>query len=132
MLDMAVKEKFVELRSQGKSFASIADDLGVSKTTLIEWSKDLKEDIGNLRQIQLEAVREKYRMSAERRVELFAKQLNSVEAELDQRQLKDVPTERLFDLLMKLGRELTTNDASLTFRRYGFDLSIGTDVTWQA
>ena len=61
------------------SFGLIAGKLNVSKATLIGWSKDVKEDIGNLRQIHLEGLREKYRMGAERRMELFAKQLDAAE-----------------------------------------------------
>ncbi len=59
MIDPSVKEQFVELRAQGMSFASISGKLNVSKATLIGWSKEVKEDIGNMRQIHLEGLREK-------------------------------------------------------------------------
>lgn len=119
------------------SFALIAERLNVSKATLIGWSKDLKEDIGNMRQIHLEGRREKYRMGAERRMELFAKQLDAVEGEIGKRDLTTVPTERLFDILTKLGRELNTIDTPITFKHKSPSMELDPDVLcsvteWQA
>ena len=116
MKDITVKTQFVELRAQGVSFASISMRLNVSKGTLVAWSKEMKDELGNMRQIQLEAMREKFRMGSERRMELFAKQLEAVEGELATRQLNTVPTEKLFDMLVKLGHEQNATDAPLTFK----------------
>lgn len=117
------------------SFAAIAERLGVAKSTLITWSKDNKYEIGNLRQIHIEAIREKYRMGAERKVEMFAKQLDTVENELARRDMATVPTERLFDLLIKLTRELNLTTAPLSFteRPKEFLLEDMTPLaTWEA
>lgn len=99
------------------SFAAIAERLGVAKSTLIAWSKDNKYEIGNLRQIHLEAMREKYRMGAERKVEIFAKQLDNVEGELAKRDMATVPTERLFNLLIKLTHKLNLTNTPLSFTK---------------
>ena len=135
MIEQSVKEQFVELRAQGVSFASIASRLNVSKGTLVAWSKDLKDELGNMRQIQLEAMREKYRMGSERRMELFAKHLEAVECELATRPLNAVPTEHLFDMMMKLGHELNATDAPLTFKQKPVELvvdDIVPMVAWEA
>lgn len=136
MKDPATKEQFVELRAQGVSFAVIAERLGVAKSTLIAWSKEAENEIGNLRQIYAEALREKYRMGAERRVELFAKQLDAVEGELAKRDMTTVPTERLFDMLLKLGREIGINPP-MTFKQKklgaDFDFAdLAPTAEWQA
>ncbi|NBS68092.1 hypothetical protein EBT31_04150 [bacterium] len=117
MKDPATQEQFIELRAQGMSFAAIAERLGVAKSTLIAWSKDNKYEIGNLRQIHLEAMREKYRMGAERKVEIFAKQLDNVEGELAKRDMATVPTERLFNLLIKLTHKLNLTNTPLSFTK---------------
>lgn len=117
MKDPALNDEFVELRAQGMSFAAIAERLGVANSTLIEWSKERENDIGNLQQIYAGALQEKYRMGAERRVELFAKQLDTVEGELAKRDMSTVPTERLFDILVKLGREIGAHNAPITFKQ---------------
>ncbi|MBI2473379.1 helix-turn-helix domain-containing protein [Candidatus Uhrbacteria bacterium] len=116
VIDPSVKDQFVELRAQGMSFASISSRLNVSKGTLVAWSKELKDELGNMRQIQLEAIREKFRMGSQRRMELFVKQLDAVEGELATRTLDIVSTEKLFDMLVKLGHELNATDAPLTFK----------------
>jgi transposase len=40
------KTRFVELRAQGRSYAAIAKELGVSKGTLTAWSSELEAEIG--------------------------------------------------------------------------------------
>jgi transposase len=135
--DPKKKEQFIELRSQGVSFASIAKKLDVSKSTLIAWSKNMQEDIANMKEIHREALREKYRMGEERRMKLFAKRLEAVEGELEKRDLTKVSTERLYDLLMKLGRELNVVDAPVTFKKRSGSFEIDPDAMctvsqWQA
>ena len=135
MKDNAFREQFLELRAQGKSFASIAIQLNVAKGTLVAWSKDMKDELGNMRQIQLEAMREKYRLGAERRMELFSRQLEAVEGELSTRPLSTVPTDRLFDMMMKLTRELATMETPLTFKQKPVELvvdDIVPMVAWEA
>jgi transcriptional regulator with XRE-family HTH domain len=46
----------MELRGQGLPLKRIADEIGVSKTTLVNWEQDLKEQIDNLRAMELEAL----------------------------------------------------------------------------
>ena len=119
------------------SFALIAERIGVAKSTLITWSEEMMYEIANLRQIYAEALREKYRMGAERRVELFAKQLDAVEGELAKRDMAAVPTERLFDMLLKLGREIGV-DVPMSFKQkkvgnIDFDFAdLAPTVEWQA
>lgn len=137
MKNPELKEQFVELRATGMSFASIAERLDVSKTTLIAWSKELRGEISNLRQIHLEALREKHRVGAEHRMELFAKQLSAIEAELNKRSLEDVPTEKLVNMAIKLGSEMNQFAAPITFQRRvsGFQLdadSLCSVSTWEA
>lgn len=137
MVDPQLKEQFVELRATGKSFASIAEQLGVSKTTLISWSKECQADIANLKQIHMEALRETYRMGVEHRMELFSKQLGGIEAELDKRSLEDIPTERLLNMAVKLGKELNVFVTPVTFQHRSdpFELdsdALATVTEWQA
>ncbi len=66
MTELAVKEQFVELRGSGLNFASIAEKLNISKTTLIQWSKIYQADICNLKQVHAEALRERFRLTSER------------------------------------------------------------------
>lgn len=62
MKDQETKEKFVELRAKGLSFDRIAAELETSKQTLINWAKELENEISNLKKVELEALQEKYFM----------------------------------------------------------------------
>ncbi len=134
MVDQSVKDEFVELRATGMSFASISKQIGVSKTTLIAWSKECQMDIANLKQIHIESLQEKYRMGVEHRMELFSKQLGSIEAELSKRSFEDIPTEKLLNMAMKLGNELNAIVTPITFQKCSdsFELNLETVTRWQA
>ena len=62
------KEKFVELRAKNWSFKKIAKQLGISKPTLIKWSKELNQKIANMKAIELEAIQEKYYMQKNKKL----------------------------------------------------------------
>ncbi len=49
MKDNETKNKFIELRAKGFSFAKISKELKTSKQTLVTWSKDLTLEIKNLK-----------------------------------------------------------------------------------
>ena len=116
MIDSTVKDRFVELRAQGKSFAVIAEELGVSKPTLITWSREQALQIGNLRAINDEALREKYRLTKQRELETYSHQLEAVETELNKRSLANVPTDKLYGILSKLMSEARGERKPLTLQ----------------
>ena len=39
------KERFIRLRAQGVPYNEIEKELGITKKTLIEWERKLREDI---------------------------------------------------------------------------------------
>ena len=49
---LETKEKFIELRAKGWSFDKIAKELGKAKQTLINWSKELEDEIDNLKALE--------------------------------------------------------------------------------
>jgi len=113
--DIAVRERFLELRAEGWSFERIATELEVSKQTLIAWSKEMETELANLKAIRLEGLQEQYHVLRAKRIELFGKKLQAIMDELEKRDLSDVPTERLFDLVLKYGRALKDDEYVLTF-----------------
>ncbi|MFA5866025.1 MAG: hypothetical protein WC975_15230 [Phycisphaerae bacterium] len=115
--DQDTKQKFIELRTQGLSFQRIADQLQVSKQTLINWSRDLKMDIDNLRAIRLEALQEQYYTLREKRIELLGQRLHSVLDELAARDLKNISTQNLLNLLCKFTAALKKDETHLSFHQ---------------
>jgi len=106
MGDLKDKEKFIELRAKGWTFDKIAKELHKRKATLIDWSKELESEIANRKAIELEVLYEKHYLLKEQRIEKLGNLLNKIINEIDNRNLKDIPTDKLFDLLLKYNKEI--------------------------
>ena len=106
MGDLEDKEKFIELRAKGWTFDKIAKELHKRKATLIDWSKELESEIANRKAIELEVLYEKHYLLKEQRIEKLGNLLNKIINEINNRNLKDIPTDKLFDLLLKYNKEI--------------------------
>lgn len=106
MGDLKDKEKFIELRAKGWTFDKIAKELHKRKATLIDWSKELESEIANRKAIELEALYEKHYLLKEQRIEKLGNLLNKIINEIENRNLKDIPTNKLFDLFLKYNKEI--------------------------
>ena len=115
MHDVQVQNRFVELRSQGWSFARIATELNVSRGTLINWSRRFQFEIQNQRAIELEALREQLIATREARARALGEQLRQVEAELQKRSLAEVSTGRLYGLADSLRRQILCETGPVRF-----------------
>jgi len=100
------KEKFIELRAKGYSFDKIAQELGKAKQTLIDWSKELQDEIANSKALELEALYESYYLMRENRLQTFGEMITKIKAEIEKRQLSDVPTDKLLELLLKYNAQI--------------------------
>lgn len=117
MKDQKTKTQFIELRAQGLSFNNIAKRLNVSKPTLIKWSKEFEYEISNAKAIELETLYDKYYMVKEKRITLFGEFLERIREELESRDLSDIPTERLFDLMIKYSNYLKKENIEMIFKK---------------
>jgi len=96
-----LKYQFVELRAKGWSYARIARKLKVSKSTLSNWRAELEADIASLRAMELDALYERYYMLKEGRIKQLGGQVKAIIKELKSRDLSEVSTEKLLELLLK-------------------------------
>ena len=97
-----VRHRFVELRAIGWSFARIATELKVSKSTLLEWSKDLAEEVANMRAIETDAMIEAHKIGRGHRLQLLGDVLDKVRVQLSERSFAEMPTDKLVELAIKL------------------------------
>jgi len=109
------KQQFIELRAKGYSFQKIADQLSVSKPTLIGWSQEeqTSKDIHNQRTLYLDELQEKYAMTKRHRIAVFGDVLNRAKVELDKRDLSDMSTEKLVTMVIKLSDTLRQDESEL-------------------
>ena len=101
MEPIELKEKFILLRAKGYSFDRIAKELGKGKQTLVNWSRELEEEIANLKSIEIEALNERFFISKQHKIEVFGELLSKIKGEIEERDLHDVPTDKLMDLFLK-------------------------------
>jgi transposase-like protein len=104
--DQETVQQFIELRSKGVSFARIAEQLGVAKSTLIKWSREHQHLIQNLRAIEWESFADQTLASKQERVRQVSDALCRIEAELASRDLASIPTPRLLSMAEQLRRRI--------------------------
>jgi len=103
---LQTKERFIELRAKGWSYDKIAKELGKAKQTLIDWGKELEDEIANLKALELEALYEKYYLLKESRIETFGELVKRLKDEVMSRDLSEVPTDKLLELFLKYDKQL--------------------------
>ena len=106
MKDLSVKNSFVELRANGWSFDRISKKLNVSKPTLIKWQSELKNEIEETKNTNLEAIKEKYRLTEIEMTRSFGKLVKKVLTELFKRDLSKVSTDKLANLYLRMSDQL--------------------------
>lgn len=95
------KVEFIKLRAEGKSYSVIAETLHISKSTCTSWERELKEQIGQLKQDQLNELYESYYMTKDARIRKLGDTLNSINAALETADLASLPPEKLLDFKLK-------------------------------
>ena len=101
MESLDVKERFIELRAKGYSFDKISKELGKAKQTLIDWSRELQEEIASRKALELESLYDQFSLLKEHRLRHLGQTLQRLQTEITSRDLSDVPTEKLLDLQLK-------------------------------
>ncbi len=109
-------QQFIELRAENVSYAKIAKQIGVSKTTLIDWAKNCELEIENRRAVTYEALNEQYKAGQQHRLQMWSEQLEAVRAELKTRGLADVPTTKLIEMLDTLSEKLRGETYAVHFK----------------
>ena len=115
MKDASKRDKFIDLRAKGWSYQKIADEIGSSKQTLINWSKQYQIEINNLKAIEHDTLQAKFCMATSARIELLGGILQRVREELDTRDLSQLSTDKLFDMTLKLCNALDEHRLQIKF-----------------
>lgn len=118
MKDIDKKKQFIELRAKNWSFKRISNEIGVSKSTLIKWSKEFKYEVENLYNMELESLYEQYKTSKHQKLEYLGELHEKILLELNRRDLKDIKSDKLLEMLIKTTDKLeeTKGDHKFYFR----------------
>jgi transposase-like protein len=104
-------DRFITLRVQGLSYARIGADIGVSKPTLIRWSRQYRFELQNQHALAMDELRNRILGASPQRVDCLVQKLAKVEGELRNRDLSKVSTTALFNLSASLRRQITHETA---------------------
>ena len=110
-----IRQKFVERRAQGWSFVRIASELGVAKSTLIEWSRQLRFELQNQTVIEMDDLKNRLLGHRQARASILAEKLAGVEAEIRKRDLASISTQGLYALSTSLQRQIEHAIGDLSF-----------------
>lgn len=100
------KLAFIEARANGKSYNTIAKELGISKSTCTSWSRELEKEIADLKAERLEELYEAYSMTKEARIKHLGATLQTIDSALAEKDLSEIPAEKLLELSLKYRKEL--------------------------
>lgn len=106
MKDMDKKHEFIRLRAKEWSFERISKKIGVSKPTLINWNKDFEHEIKNMKSVELESLYEEYNTTTKQRLENYANLHKKVLNELKNRDLSDVKSDKLIEMLINITNKI--------------------------
>ena len=101
MKPQELKQKFIELRAEGKSYDTIAKSLHISKSTCTAWERELKDKIEVMKQEELKALYDSYHMTKEARIKRIGDTLERVDSALEKADLQEVAPEKLLDFKLK-------------------------------
>ena len=101
MKPQETKTEFIRLRAEGRSYSYIADTLHISKSTCTEWERELKAQIAELRQEQLNELYSSYAMTKEARIKKLGDTLERINEALAKTDVSQVDPAKLLDFKLK-------------------------------
>lgn len=100
------KAQFIEMRAKGYSYSKIAEQIKVSKGTLVNWNSELVKEIEELKAKELESLQDQFYFTKQGRLRLLGEIQSKIREELISRDFRDVPTERLLSMFIKYSEAL--------------------------
>lgn len=100
------KDRFIVMRAEGKSYSSIAKELGISKSTCTDWERKLQEAIADKKAEQLEQLYSSYYMTREARIKKLGGALETIDAAIAQADFSQMPPDKLLDYKLKYTQAL--------------------------
>lgn len=100
------KDRFVVMRAEGKSYSTIAAELGISKSTCTEWERKLKDQIAERKAGQLEELYDAYYMTRAARIRKLGSVLEDIDGAIATADFTQMPLDKLLDHKLKFTEAL--------------------------
>lgn len=92
------KEAYIRMRAEGQSYSKIAAALHISKSTCSKWEKELEDSIAACKEERLTDLYTQYRIGREAHIEKLGEALSKIDNALAEKDLKEVPADKLLKL----------------------------------
>lgn len=96
-----IKQEFIRMRAEGKSYSFIAKELHISKSTCTKWERDLAAEIDELKKAELSELYESYSMTKEARIRKLGDTLGRINEALERADFSKVDPAKLLDYKLK-------------------------------
>lgn len=106
MIPVEIKEQFVILRAENKSYSQIIKQLSISKSSCIKLSKELNSEIAQARADNLQKLYNTYSMTKEARIKNLGKTLKSIDKALETVDFTALSPKDLLELKLKYSNAL--------------------------
>ena len=100
-MDIEKERIILQLRAEGKSYATIAKETGIGKQTALDVCKKHRERVATLAALELDELYTRQRITSKDRIEALASLSQRVREEIGKRDLSTIPTEKLIELYLK-------------------------------
>lgn len=106
MLTTEIKEQFILLRAENKSYSQIVDKLHISKSSCIKLSKELNSEIAQRKADRLQGLYNDYFMTKEARIKNLGETLLKIDNALMDADLSELSPRELLDFKLKYSQAL--------------------------
>jgi hypothetical protein len=100
------KVRYIEMRAEGLPYRAISKELDISRGTCGKWNAELKEQIAELKRDKLLELYTAYFMKKEARIKQLGETLKKVNKALEDKDLSEIPADKLLDYKIKYINEL--------------------------
>ena len=100
------REQYIIMRAEGLSYAKIAAQLGISKSTCSKWEKDFSDRIKTAREDRLKDLYTLYRLGRENHIKKLGETLERIDEALAKKDLTEIPADKLLKLKLEYEEKL--------------------------
>lgn len=106
MLTTEIKQRFILLRAENKSYSQIIKELNISKSSCIKLSKKLNSEIAQAKADRLQGLYNDYFMTKEARIQHLGETLKNIDKALEKADLSSLSPKDLLDYKLKYSQAL--------------------------
>lgn len=106
MLTTEIKQRFILLRAENKSYSQIIKELNISKSSCIKLSKKLNNEIAQAKADRLQSLYNDYFMTKEARIQHLGETLKNIDKALEKADLSSLSPKDLLDYKLKYSQAL--------------------------